>query len=86
MEDVVAQRQSHRIAADVVGADDEGLGQTLRMVLDRIADVDAERRAVAEHSSESRRIVGGSDHLDVADAGHHQRGQRVVDHRFVVHG
>ena len=38
------------------------------------------RRAVGESGC----VVGGGDHLDVADSRHHQGGQRVVDHRLVV--
>ena len=86
VKDVVPQHQCHGIAADVIGADDERLGQTVGLVLDRVAQIDPERRPVAEQPAKSRCVVGGADHQDVADAGHDQRGQRVVDQRLVVDG
>src|SRR5271154_7399005 len=54
------------------------------MTLYRVTDVDAELAAVTENSFEGDRVRNGGDDLDVAYPGHHQRGQRVVDHRFVV--
>src|SRR5690606_29965220 len=35
---------------------------------------------------ETRHVVGRGDEQDVLDAAQHERGQRVVDHRLVVHG
>ena len=40
VEDVVAQDQCHRVLADEVGADDEGLRQTIGTGLHRIRDAD----------------------------------------------
>src|SRR5690606_28519872 len=40
VEDVVAEDESHRITVDEVGADDEGLGDSLRLGLNRVGDVD----------------------------------------------
>ena len=40
--------------------------------------------AVAEQLLEARGVLRGGDDQDVADAGQHQRGQRVIDHRLVV--
>src|SRR6201999_2015688 len=76
VEDVVAQRQSHRIGADVTGADDERLSQALGMTLHRVTDVDAELAAVTENSFECGRVRNSGDHLDVANPRHHQRGKR----------
>ena len=42
VEDVVAQDKCDGAGADVVGADQERLRQSVGPVLDRIADVDAE--------------------------------------------
>ena len=44
-----------------------------------------QRDAVAEQLREARRVLGRRDEQHVADAGEHQRRQRVVDHRLVVH-
>ena len=72
--------------ADVVRADDERLRQAVGLVLDRVADVDAEHGAVAQQSVKCRGVVWGGDQQNVPDARHHERRQRVVDHRFVVDG
>ena len=48
------------------------------------ADRQAPARAVAEQPREARHVLGRRDQQDVADAGQHQRRQRVVDHRLVV--
>ena len=45
---------------------------------------DAELRSVAEQPLELLGVMRSRDDQDVADAGEHQRRQRVVDHRLVV--
>ena len=50
----------------------------------RVGDRDAELRAVAEQALELVGVLRRGDDEDVADAGEHQRRQRVVDHRLVV--
>ena len=52
VEDVVAQHQCDRVIADVVGADDERLGETIGCILRRVGEVDAERRSVVEQPAE----------------------------------
>ena len=84
VEDVVAEDKGRVVVADEVGADDEGLGETIRAGLDGVLQVDAPRAAIAEELFEARGVLRGGDDQDVADAGQHQRGQRVVDHRLVV--
>ncbi len=68
----------------MVGPDHERLRQPVGLVLYRVGQVDAEIGSVAEQPVKARGVLRRGDHQDVADAGHHQRGQRVVDHRFVV--
>jgi hypothetical protein len=41
--------------------------------------------AVAQQGFEARGVLRGADQQDVADAGQHQRGQRVIHHGLVVH-
>ena len=55
VEDVVAEHQGGGVGADVVGSEDEGLGETVRLVLDLVGQVDAELGAVAEQALELRR-------------------------------
>ena len=84
IEDVVAENQRGVTVADEVGADDEGLGETVRAGLDGVLQVDAPLAAVAEQLLETRGVLRSGDDQDVTDACQQQRGQRVVDHRLVV--
>ena len=47
------------VGADVLGSEDEGLREAVGLVLDRVGQVDAELRAVAEQRAELRRRPGG---------------------------
>jgi hypothetical protein len=84
VEDVVAEHEGDGLVADEVRADDEGLGQPLGARLDGVLEGDAQVGAVTEEVPELRLVLRSRDHQDLADAGHHQRGERVVDHRLVV--
>jgi hypothetical protein len=85
VEQVVPEHQGALLAPDEVGADRERLRQALRRRLLRVGQVDPEGRPVAEQPLELGRVVRSGDHQDVLDPGQHQRGERVVDHRLVVH-
>ena len=85
VEDVVAQHQRARRIADELVADDEGLRQAIGAGLHRVLQVDAPLAAVAQQLLEARRVLRRADDQDVAHAAEHQRAQRVVDHRLVVH-
>jgi len=84
VEDVVAQDQRHGVLADEVGADDEGLRETVRAGLGGIGQGDAPGRAVAEKALELLEVLGCRDDQDLADPGHQQGRERVVDHRLVI--
>ena len=86
VEDVVTEDQCRGVATDVLGADVERLGQAVGLGLYRVAQRDAQVAAVAEQADELLLLVRRRDDQDVADAGQHQRRQRVVDHRLVVDG
>jgi hypothetical protein len=64
--------------------DQERLGNAGRLGLKGVADMDSPLRTVAEELLELRLIVRGSDNQDVAYPGQHERGDGVVDHRFVI--
>ena len=85
VEDVVSQRQADRVRADEVAADDEGFGEPVWVRLLGVVDLDAEFGALAEEALEQRKIVGGRDQQDLADARQHLCGQRVINHGLVVH-
>ena len=84
VEDVVTEDQRHRLIADEVRPEDERLGQPVRLLLHGVLDGHPELGTVAEQASELVVVLGGRDDEDLADAGEHQGGQRVVDHRLVV--
>ena len=86
MDQVVAERQGAGLAGDPVAADQEGLGDAVRSRLLGVGKAHAEPLAVAQQAAELRQILRRGDHQDVADAGQHQGGQRVIHHRLVVHG
>ncbi len=81
---VIAQYQRRRRIADEFLADDERLRQSVRRRLHRVLQVDAPLAAVAQQILEARRVLRRGDDQDVAHAGQHQRGQRMIDHRLVV--
>ena len=84
VDQVVAERQRAGLAGDPVAADQEGLRDAVRPRLLGVGEAHAEARAVAQQAAELRQVLRRGDHQDVADAGQHQRRQRVVDHRLVV--
>ena len=71
-EDVVAQNQTDRVAANELLADQKGLGQTLGGRLHLVADIQTEMGAVSEELLKIRQVVGGRDKQYVSDAGQHQ--------------
>ena len=85
IKNVVAQNQRHPIGADEVGADDERVGQTARLILMKVREAQAEIGAIAKEPLKQRQVLRGGDDEDLPDAREHQRRQRVVDHRLVKH-
>ena len=59
MEDVVPQDQRDGIVTDEVAADDEGIGQSPRVLLDGIRKPQADFGAVSEEALEQRPILRG---------------------------
>ena len=85
VEDVVAEHEGHTVGADELLADQKRLRETFGFRLDRVGKVDAETRAVAEQTLETRLVLGRGDDEDVADASQHEHADRVIHHRFVIH-
>lgn len=85
-EDVVAEHERAGLARDPALADEEGLREAVRRGLLGVAERDAEARPVAEQPLEVRQVRRRRDDEDVAYPRHHERGERVVDHRLVVDG
>ncbi len=84
VEDVVAEDQRAGLVADEIRPDHEGLGEPVRRGLLGVGQLQAPLRAVAEEVAEHRQVARGGDDQDLADAGQHERRQRVEDHRLVV--
>ncbi len=85
IENVVAEHQAAGFAANKVSTNGERLRQTIRRRLHGILNVYTPLRAVAKQSLEHFLLMWRIDHEHLADSGQHQRGQWVIDHRFVVH-
>ena len=85
VEDVVPEDERAGLAGGEPLADHERLGQAVRAGLHGVGQVHAVVRPVAQKALEVRQVGRGRDDQDVADAGHHKDGQRVVDHRLVVY-
>ena len=84
VEDVVAEDQRDRSAPTKSRADDEGLGQAVGLRLHGIGEREAQLRAVAEQRAGRAADPRRRDDQDFANAGQHQRRQRIIDHRLVV--
>ena len=84
VEDVVAEHETDRPVAHELLADQESLCQAARLGLHRVDQLQAPLRTVAQQLAECVLVARRGDDQDLADAGEHQRRQRVVDHRLVV--
>ena len=85
VKDIVAQDQRDVFAVDEASPDDEGLRQPLGLRLFGISDREAPLRAVAQQTCEAGQFRRGRDDQNIPDARQHQRRQRIIDHRLVVH-
>src|SRR5262249_11773262 len=81
---VVAENKRAAVAMDKLFADDERLGDTVGLWLQRITDVDAPLAAVTQKGFEPRHFWLGRNDENVANSRKHQRRQRIIDHRLVV--
>lgn len=86
VEDVVAQDEADRVAADERFSQDEGLGQAVRRGLNDVGEANAEFGAVSQQAFEGVLLVGRGDDENVLNARQHKDAQGIVDHRFVVDG
>ena len=84
-EDVVAEHERHRLAADERLADDERLGEALGLRLLGVLEPASPLGPVTEETLEPGQVLGRGDDEDLPDPGRDQRRERVVDHRLVVH-
>ena len=74
------------IAADEVLAYQEGLGQSIRFRLWRIAEPHAQPAAVAQQVPVTLEMPRRGDDENLPDLRQHEDAQGIEDHRLVVHG
>ena len=84
IENVVAQHHSAGFPAEELLTEDERLRKTVRTRLHLVGQADSELAAVAQQRFKARRIVWRADNQYLPDPGQHERGQRIVDHGFVI--
>ena len=84
IEDIVAKRQSARLIADKILADQECFGEAARFGLRGIGEIHANARAIAQQVAKRRLRPRRRDDQNIANTGQHQCADRVVDHRFVI--
>ena len=83
IEDVVAEHQRDGVSADELPADDEGVGEPPWGVLSCIGKAQADFRSITEKALKQVLILRRRNDENVANAGQHQGGERIVDHRLV---
>lgn len=86
VKEIITQDEGGRLAveeADVLG-DVEGLSESVGAGLFSVGKFETEVGAIAEEFFEERQISGRGDDENIADAGEHEDGQRVINHRLVV--
>ena len=83
MEDIVSQDHADAVIADEFLADDEGLREAVRRRLLGVCEADAVVRAVAQQAPEGREVCRSRDDQNVPDAGLHEDGDGILDHRLV---
>ena len=86
VEDIVAEDEGARLAVNELLTDGEGLRQAVGAGLLGVGEVHAVARAVPEQTLEIGKVCRRGDNQNVPDARQHEGGQRLVDHRLVVHG
>ncbi len=85
VEDIVAEDQRRGRSVEELFGDDQRLRNAVGLRLHRVLEAHAPLLAAAEKIAERGLIPGRGDDQEFADPRRHQSGQRIVDHRLVVH-
>ena len=85
VENIVSEYHRTGISIDEFFAEQECLSQSIRGRLNLVLEMDTKVASIAEQALEVRKVSRGGDDQNVTDACKHQRGQRIVDHRFVIY-
>ncbi len=81
---IVTQDQADGIVVDKLFADQKRLGDALGFRLYGIVNRNAPALSIAQQLLKSGDILGCRNNQDIIDAGNHQGGQGIVNHRFVI--
>ena len=84
MENIITQDQRHFVVADKFLADDKRLRQAIRTRLHGVFQRNTPLRTIAQQPLKTSLILRRGDDQNLANPRLHQRGQRVINHRFVV--
>ena len=77
--------ERHGVLADERLGDQERLGDALWLGLLPVINRQPPRAAIAEQLLEAGQVLRGGNQAELPHAALDQRGQRVIDHRLVIH-
>ena len=86
IENIIAQHQANVIVSDKFFPYDKRIRQSARLILHCVLDFHTQLRAVAKQLFKAMNIPRCGDDEHLANAGQHQRGHRIIHHRFVIYG
>ena len=78
VEDVVAEHEAGVVAAEELASQHERLRESVGDLLHLVGELHAEVGTVPEQPLEVRQVLRRGDHEHLADAGEHERGERVA--------
>ena len=85
VEDIVPENERRRRSVEKRLSNDQCLRNSIGLGLNRILEPDAPLLPIPQQLAERDLIPRRRDDQEFADAGRHQRRERIVDHRFVVY-
>ena len=83
---VIAQNKATRLPLKEIGTQHKGLRQPVGFILHLIIEAHAQILPGAQQVAEHRQVPRGGNNEHLADAGQHQRRERIVNHGLVVDG
>ena len=81
---IVAEYQSNFVVVDKIAGYYELVGYPLRVVFDRVPDVNTEPLPVAEQRIKLVSVTGIDNNHDIRYSNIHQHRKRIIDHRLVI--
>ena len=84
VENIIAENKRNRVTANEITTNQKGLGNAFGAGLRRIADLQAKPLTIFQETPEAVLLMGGRNDKDLTNPRQHKRGERVIDHRFIV--